>query len=124
VQVKVVEGAPVVWGVAAVAHAGNQASDPVAGVEEFPPPELVTDRTGPAAALDDHPLLPRRKRVAAEADASVLDPSAVEASALAAPLHRPLVRGKNPGDYLTFSSTPRYCVTDRSLKVLAGMRNL
>jgi hypothetical protein len=66
----------------------------VAGVEEFPRPELVTDLPAPADPLDDHPLLPRRKRVAPRsdaprepagladsADASVPDPSAVEASA-------------------------------------------
>ena len=31
--------------------------------------------------------------------------------------------GKIPGDYLTFRSARRYCVTDRSLRVLAGMRD-
>jgi hypothetical protein len=81
-------------GVSAAVHAENQASAPGAGVEEFPRPELVTEMAPPAVTLDDHPLLPRRKRVARQsdarrepaglpgpADASVPEPSAVEASA-------------------------------------------
>ena len=83
-----------VCGVAAVARVGDRASVQVAGAEEFPRPELVTDVPAPADPLDDHPLLPRRKRVAPQpdgprepagladsADASVPVPPAVEASA-------------------------------------------
>ena len=87
-----------VWGVSAVARAGDQASVP-GGVEEFPRPELVTAVPAPADRLDDHPLLPRRRRVALQsdappdaprepaglgdsADASVPVPSVVEASAV------------------------------------------
>lgn len=83
-----------VWGVAAVARAEDQASVQAAGAEEFPRPELVTDAPAPADLLDDHPLLPRRKRVASQpdgpreppgladsADTSVPVASAVQASA-------------------------------------------
>jgi hypothetical protein len=82
----------VVWGVAAVARAGDQASVQAAGVEEFPRPELVMDVPAPADPRDDHPLLPCRKRVAPQPDgprepaglpdsagASVPVPRAVEA---------------------------------------------
>lgn len=89
-----------VWGVSAVARAGDQASVP-GGVEEFPRPELVTAVPAPADPLDDHPLLPRRRRVAPQsdappdaprepaglgdsADASFPVPSVVEASAVEA----------------------------------------
>lgn len=93
------------WGVSAAAHAVNQAALAAAGAAEFPRSEMVTEKTAPAAAnlvasgtpanpvspaalLDALPLLPRRRRVAAQAAAgrdpaeraSAADSSAGDAS--------------------------------------------
>jgi hypothetical protein len=97
------EGAPVMWGVSAAAHAVNQAVSVAAGAAEFTRPEMVAEMTGraaiagpaaaanpvapvipadpviPAALLDALPSLPRRRRVVVRRDhaelASVVDAS-------------------------------------------------
>jgi hypothetical protein len=111
-QVKVVEGAPVLCGVSAAAHAVNQAAHAVVGAAEFPRPEMVTEMTGPAAAnpvvsvtpanpvspaalLDTLPLLPRRRRVIAQPEAR--RDSAERASVVGSSAGDAGVTGADPG---------------------------
>jgi hypothetical protein len=109
----------VVWGVAAVAHAEDQASVQAAGAEEFPRPELVTAAPAPADPLDDHPLLPRRKRVAPRPDGPREPPGLADSADASVPV------GASAADHGTgqsmFTARPDINVL---AQVLQGLRRM